>query len=594
MNLTDKLRHDFITRQIMAYAIFALTLTSARLFGAAVDPGRTARGQAVADESILPTPVPPKVPVALGFGKDGLAVVWNGKPLFSAGMPTVYRMEIFDNGRSVGPDYQWATKIERQSYSAERHAFQANCAWGEFSLGIKKTEPNRLDLEFNLVNRSDRSIAFVDLWLTPGFKFPRTPAGNAWTQGWPIFAGDGASPAVVLADFGEGALAVGLLNEPGDDALGYGHEQRLTLTVRKLAPHETRRHTLTLRLGAGSDSGADPYLLGLPIYRQFAKTHPAQGPAWRDRRPIAAMHPSSAERGLKTAKNPANPRGWIIGSGDKPVDITTDAGRGRFREQMLEFARQSVKVCKGMNAQGMICWSVEGQEYPHAISYLGSPDQVAVAAPEMDAVADDWFKIFQAAGLRTGVCLRPQQLILPKDAAGTAEQRCLWTGPNDESIDYDGILALLDRKLSYAQKRWGCTLFYVDSNVSEKWAQDPKTKEWKPSRWEVLSWKPFAELARRHTDCLIMPEHETFLYWSVTAPISVTPHDVELVWPEAFSIDLMQGFQASDTKGAAPRELEVKRGDILLFNGWYDSPENAIIRAIYERQHNPRWHPVTP
>lgn len=196
----------------------------------------------------------------------------------------------------------------------------------------------------------------------------------------------------------------------------------------------------------------------------------------------------------------------------------------------------------------------------------------------------------KAASLRAGVCLRPQRLLLPKNPDGMAEQRCLWTGPEDETIDDEGILALLDRKLSYAHQRWGCTLFYVDSNVAEKWTQDATTKEWKPSRWKVLPHKLFAELARRHPDCLIMPEHETFLYWASTAPIAVTPHGVELVWPKAFSIDLMQEFKAGDTTAEAAREREVKRGDILLFAGWYDAPENAVIKAIYERQYNRRWH----
>jgi len=50
---------------------------------------------------------------------------------------------------------------------------------------------------------------------------------------------------------------------------------------------------------------------------------------------------------------------------------------------------------------------VEGQEWTHAISYIGSPDGIADVAPEMDAIADRWFKICADAGLRNGVCIRP-------------------------------------------------------------------------------------------------------------------------------------------------------------------------------------------
>jgi hypothetical protein len=34
----------------------------------------------------------------------------------------------------------------------------------------------------------------------------------------------------------------------------------------------------------------------------------------------------------------------------------------------------------------------------------------------------------------------------------------------------------------------------------------------------------------------------------------------------------------------------VRRGDILLFHGWYNAAANEIIKEIYERNHHPKWH----
>ena len=71
-------------------------------------------------------------------------------------------------------------------------------------------------------------------------------------------------------------------------------------------------------------------------------------------------------------------------------------------------------------------------------------------APEMDAIANAYFKKFRDSGLRTGVCIRPQQI---SHTAAKTEQRDV-TGA-------DKIVALLYDKIAYANKRWGCTLFYV-------------------------------------------------------------------------------------------------------------------------------------
>jgi hypothetical protein len=54
----------------------------------------------------------------------------------------------------------------------------------------------------------------------------------------------------------------------------------------------------------------------------------------------------------------------------------------------------------------MIIWNVEGST-DFSIKYVGDPRMVEYMSPEMDKVADEYFKRILDAGFRTGVCLRP-------------------------------------------------------------------------------------------------------------------------------------------------------------------------------------------
>ena len=97
-------------------------------------------------------------------------------------------------------------------------------------------------------------------------------------------------------------------------------------------------------------------------------------------------------------------------------------------------------------------------------------------------LADDYFKKFLDAGLRTGVCIRPQQLVVSADGS-TAQQ-----------VPVADPMQLLIAKATFAHNRWGTTLFYVDSNVN---ATDPNP----------IDASIFQKLAATFPDSLFMPEH---------------------------------------------------------------------------------------
>jgi hypothetical protein len=316
---------------------------------------------------------------------------------------------------------------------------------------------------------------------------------------------------------------------------------------RPVPPGQTQQYRVSLRFGP---KGADEEKLAPDVLAAFREKHPVTLD-WPDRRPIGSLFLSSAGLGSRT-----NPRGWW---NDPAVDVTTRAGRAAFRERVLRYADQSVAILKRMNAQGMVTWDVEGQEYPHTTSYIGDPRKLGRLAPELDAVADEFFARFRRAGLRTGVCLRPQSL--------TQHRTGGWY--QKESAD---PAAVLSSKVAYARERWGCTLFYVDSN-----GEGPSL----PYDAAV-----FRRVAREHPDVLLMPEHETAAYYAVTAPynelrmgVPGTPDPVRRVFPRGFGV-----LQVGDGDLAKYHDVlvrQVRAGDILMSRTWWPAPENDAVRAIY-------------
>jgi hypothetical protein len=174
---------------------------------------------------------------------------------------------------------------------------------------------------------------------------------------------------------------------------------------------------------------------------------------------------------------------------------------------------------------------------------------------------DQYFEKFRAAGLKTGVCLRPQRIAMVDGR------------PVHQATDDEQAVQILREKIAYAKQRWGCTLFYVDSTATEG----------RPFYPDV-----FQEVAQAHPDVLLIPENESMRYFAYSAPlnsyvhhrVTSTPAGARMVYPEAFSV-----LMAAD--GDRPEDHDalltaVRRGDILLFNGWYNSDGAGKIKKLYQ------------
>jgi len=98
----------------------------------------------------------------------------------------------------------------------------------------------------------------------------------------------------------------------------------------------------------------------------------------------------------------------------------------------------------------------------------------------------------------------------------------------------------------------------------------------------------FKALADAHPDILLIPENESMRYFAYSAPlnsymhhkISSTPVGARLVYSKAFSVLMAPEGDRSEDHDALVSA--VRRGDILLFNGWFMSEGAMKIKKIYE------------
>ena len=348
-----------------------------------------------------------------------------------------------------------------------------------------------------------------------------------------------------------------------------------------VGPGKTFTYTFSFRFTpSGTDADASD------AYGSFRTKYPNQM-TWSDKRIIgtaylASSPPSNGDASLPDGF-PTNPRRYFD---DPSVNITSDSGLRAFQNRMLQQAATNVRTSKAFHAQGVITWDIEGEQYPQATSYVCSPDQIATASPEMESVItersspyfgkkldDAYFKTISAAGLRVGVCLRPQVFALSPN--GTAAQNYL--------ANNAAITANLESKARYAHTRWGATIFYIDSTVDKYGGTlDPAI---------------FQRLITDTPGFLFIPEETTPRYYAYSAPFysfmsnnnAGTPAFVYKVYPHAFGANMINDAAASALAACKPQLTHaVSHGDILMGHADYWQANNPTLVEIYRAAGAPR------
>lgn len=363
--------------------------------------------------------------------------------------------------------------------------------------------------------------------------------------------------------------------------------------VRPVRPGQDTKFDLSL-VFTGSD--ADPFRIAAEANGNFARLHPF-ALLWPDRRPIAAIHLAD------NRTSEANPRGWKHGAGvPETWDIRREGAREEFRRCITNAAHNVLSLARKAGFQGVIVWQIEGQEFSK-VAYYGEPRLIPWIAPEMDEVADDYFRILRDGGLRVGVCIRPplyEPLGADSQRVDWAEVKEIrgvdWTHPSQKNVFHDSRdtifdvreaqspLERLDAKIRYAKKRWGCTLFYIDTN--HFWRPRDRSRDGWAWSSRMVPAEVFEELHRRHPDVLLVPEHEYLQYWSATAPYLQPPSwgictgpDVRAVYPAAFSVICSSPGSEWIQKDKAGYLEAVRNGDIFMANGWYGCDD---VREFYQ------------
>ncbi len=464
--------------------------------------------------------------------------------------------------------------------------------WGSIAVQFAQSG-NNLDVNVTEVNAAHSGIILDGATIYPlALHFPASVKGfDNYSQ----LASGTTGPSVTVADYGTGLVAAvdSDANRPlysgfqRTDTL-YSYTPILSSTVpdglatflphhdRPVKPGDSDIFTVSLRF---APSGTATGTLAADAYRNWAKRWPPTL-HWKDRRIIGSVFLASSPQGdpSKPGGDAHNPRRYFSDSDPGGFDIRTAAGLASFQARILRQAAEIIENLHKVNAQGVITWDIEGEEYPQPTSYVCSPDEIAKLAPEMESIIQDgassshgmklddaYFAAIRDAGFRVGVCIRPQHFTVHADS--TAAQSSL---PPSE------IVQELTRKMKYAHDRWGATLFYVDSNVEPNGS--------------VLDADSFSQVAAALPDSLIIPEHSTPKYYAYTAPfLSFIFHDdlgtnpsTYDYYPGAFSVNLINDVSASKLASHEPELVNsVRRGDVLVVPVGYWQINNPTVMHIY-------------
>jgi hypothetical protein len=460
----------------------------------------------------------------------------------------------------------------------KRNTIELSYPWGRVSCAYGK-QGDRLTMRIEVANTSSKTVDEFSLRLME-LRFPRIPKGGPLEAGmfgfgfkgpeWlldqcppsiPLIADPRFVVPIITVDYGTGAL--NFCSDDAECAVSVPYSTNFpartsypfVISCRDIKPNASETFNVSLRFGP---PGARVQDLSADALECYARKYPFQV-TWGDRRPIGAIFLAGPQINVSS-----NPRRWTVNFGE--VDISNDKGKAAFRTALLKLADGTVQVLKDIGAQGMITWDPEGEEFPGAC-YYGDPRLVPTFAPEMEfknngaqSVIDEYFEKFRAAGLKVGICIRPQNIAMIDGK------------PVHQAADDEHAVRILREKIAYAKQRWGCTLFYVDSTATEG----------RPFYPDV-----FKAVAQAHPDVLLIPENESMRYFAYSAPlnsyvhhkITSTPVGARLVYPNAFSV--LMAADGDQPEDHAALLDAVRRGDILLFNGWYHNTGAEKIKRLY-------------
>lgn len=510
------------------------------------------------------------------FGENGLVSIKHGA------------IELLD-ASMLAPSMQWVRfptpdgkfeqlyepKVTKQSFDAQKKVLTQIYEWGTVQI-IYVLSGYRLNYTVTVTNTTQKSLGTFNLFPIK-FLLPRTRQnlqGGTFVDGYGVVT-------VLDWDFGGGAtygiwpyetpkegkqlipLSMGLPNASIATHPIVDNAKYFNYSGRPIAAGKSASYHFSLVFGKPGSSISE---LVPEYYQAYSQAKPMLL-KWPDRRPIGTIFYAHPNMGWKT-----NPRGFNFGKGAEN-DITTPEGLKAFALALQQYGDACLTNLKALQAQGVIVWDLEGEEFWHPLSYLGDPRMLPQVAPEMDRLEDAFLKKFTDAGLRVGMTIRPTEVFYREGQTPRFWQR-----------DVKDPVEVMSAKIAYAKKRWGATIFYLDSNVFGS-GFDTVIPAGSNVPW-VMPVSMIQQLQARYPDCLIIPEWSEFDYYRFSAPYSSpnlrqfgTDGNTRQIYPKAFRIVAVN----SDLIESNWQDYlwATQGGDILLFPCWFAASENDLVKLLY-------------
>lgn len=432
-------------------------------------------------------------------------------------------------------------------------------SWGIASCTYTATN-DKIVFSYTITNSSSRVLDVTKVHVLD-IQFPSLEAPRGWSSSYVPGVFNNQQPQVVMAGYNTGVFAVvqpDLVRAAKFQVYftpRYYNGYPLNLvSFNPIAAGSSDQFQVEIRFGAPGMWSGD---LAYDVLSSFQRANP-QLNSWADRRPIGQDFLAVVNKQWAT-----NPRGWL---NDPTINVFTQNGLATFKTQMFQHANLLISLAKQMNAQGIILWDIEGEQYPQGIStYAGDPRLLSTLAPEMDTIADELLATFTNQGLRIGLTIRAQQIVFRPD--GSFFQRD-WPVGDDNAVFND-----LDAKINYAILRWGASIFYIDSN------------SWPNGYYQDVI--IYQQLQQKYPNVLICPEFHVLKYYTCVAPYLEmrrgyfgTSRSDSDVFPGAFSLVNVADGDMSQTAQIAN---SIARGDIMLYRAWYQNNEYSTIRSLYQQ-----------
>ena len=532
------------------------------------------------------------------YGSKGVqTLAYNGITLedtnaFGADVFHIWHMKATDldgNVLSTG-QYGWGESNNGTSWNAQTNTETYTFTWGSISTQFAQSG-DTLNMTVTEINNAGSGILFDGAEIYPfALHFPADPSGF---YGYTQYAVTTTDPGISVADFGSGVVTAVLPDESKALYTGWKNEGTATYSPMMtstspdglatflphndlpLAPGNTLTYTLSLRF---TPEGTAANVSDATA--SFAQTYPSQV-TWADKRILGTAFLASSPASNGDITQPGgystNPRRYF---NDASVDITSAAGLQAFQDRMLAQAASQVTNGKNLNAQGVITWDLEGEEYPQDTSYVCSPDQIAAVAPEMESTITDaasafygqklddaYFKTMTNAGLRVGLCLRPQAFTL--GANGTASQVTLSGNA--------AIIANLEKKATFANARWGRDDVLCGLCGGCQWRNAGSCDLPAAGDGSALTCSLFRKSSRRAITLMRRPFTPSS---SIRRP--VRPPAVRNVYPHAFGANMVNDVNPATLAQYTPQlTAAVESGDILMGHADYWQENDPTLVAIY-------------